>query len=75
MGGEVGRAIEKAGGAKFAQEVKDLLASHGSLDTAGGKVLPGQSRYFQCFLVLLSNLCTMKDRFTIYNLNICDKNT
>ena len=39
MGGEVGRAIEKAGGAKFAQEVKDLLTSHGNLDVAGGRLI------------------------------------
>ena len=34
----VGGAIEKVGGAKFVQEVKDLLASVKHLDTAGGIV-------------------------------------
>ena len=37
MGGEVGRAIEKAGGAKFAEEVKDLQKKHGDLATSDGE--------------------------------------
>jgi histone H2A len=37
MGGEVGQAIEKAGGKDFQQEVKQLLDTHGNLDTAGGE--------------------------------------
>ena len=32
----LGQAIEKAGGHKFMQEVKDLASSHGNLDTAAG---------------------------------------
>ena len=36
--GLAGGAIEKVGGAKFAQEVKDLLAIVKHLDTAGGIV-------------------------------------
>ena len=43
MGGEVGRAIEKAGGAKFAAEVANLSAKYGNLDTAEGKILIAQS--------------------------------
>ena len=38
VSGVVGGAIEKVGGAKFAQEVKDLLATVKHLDTAGGIV-------------------------------------
>ena len=38
LSGVVGGAIEKVGGAKFAQEVKDLLAIVKHLDTAGGIV-------------------------------------
>ena len=36
MGGEVGKAIERAGGAKFAEEVKNLQVKNGNLDTAEG---------------------------------------
>ncbi|KAK2170476.1 hypothetical protein NP493_1151g00008 [Ridgeia piscesae] len=43
MGGEVGGAIEKVGGAKFAQEVKDLLAIVKHLDTAGAAMCPGHN--------------------------------
>ncbi|KAI0212103.1 Core histone macro-H2A.1 [Lamellibrachia satsuma] len=43
MGGEVGGAIEKVGGAKFVQEVKDLLASVKHLDTAGAAICPGHN--------------------------------
>lgn len=32
----VGQALEKAGGKEFQQEVKDVLASNGPLDTAAG---------------------------------------
>lgn len=35
LGGEVGQALEKAGGKEFQQEVKDLMTANGSLDVAG----------------------------------------
>ncbi|XP_064600790.1 core histone macro-H2A.1-like isoform X2 [Liolophura sinensis] len=41
MGGEVGRSIEKAGGAEFQQEIKDLLSAQGQLDTAGAAMSTG----------------------------------
>lgn len=41
MGGDVGQALEKAGGKEFQQEVKDLVASNGPLDTAGAALCPG----------------------------------
>ena len=37
MGGEVGQALQKAGGKEFQNEVKALHTSHGELDTAAGK--------------------------------------
>ncbi|XP_023217082.1 core histone macro-H2A.1-like [Centruroides vittatus] len=43
MGGEIGAALEKAGGKEFQQEVKDLLASNGPLDTAGAAICPGHN--------------------------------
>ena len=36
LGGEVGQALQKAGGKDFQQEVKTLHTSHGDLDTASG---------------------------------------
>ena len=36
LGGEVGQALQKAGGKDFQQEVKSLHTSHGDLDTASG---------------------------------------
>lgn len=41
MGGEVGSAIEKAGGKDFRKEVDELLKSNGNLDTAGAAICPG----------------------------------
>lgn len=38
MGGEVGSAIEKAGGKDFRKEVDELLKSNGNLDTAGAAI-------------------------------------
>ncbi|XP_069123211.1 core histone macro-H2A.1-like isoform X2 [Argopecten irradians] len=43
MGGEVGSAIEKAGGKEFRKEVDDLYKSNGSLDTAGAAICPGHN--------------------------------
>lgn len=39
MGGEVGSAIERAGGKDFKKEVDELYKSNGALDTAGGNLL------------------------------------
>ena len=39
MGGEVGQALQKAGGKDFQQEVKALHTSHGDLDTSSGEIL------------------------------------
>ncbi|XP_021374533.1 core histone macro-H2A.1-like isoform X2 [Mizuhopecten yessoensis] len=41
MGGEVGSAIEKAGGKEFRKEVDELYKSNGALDTAGAAICPG----------------------------------
>ncbi|XP_013791614.1 core histone macro-H2A.1-like, partial [Limulus polyphemus] len=43
LGGEVGQTLEKIGGKEFQQEVKDLLASNGPLDTAGAVIGPGHN--------------------------------
>ncbi|ESP02822.1 hypothetical protein LOTGIDRAFT_212337 [Lottia gigantea] len=42
MGGEVGTAINAAGGKEFRQEVESLRSSHGNLDTAGAAICPGR---------------------------------
>ncbi|XP_037559658.1 core histone macro-H2A.1-like [Dermacentor silvarum] len=41
LAGEVGQVLEKAGGKEFQQEVRELLASHGPLETAGVAICPG----------------------------------
>ncbi|CAN7993678.1 unnamed protein product [Ixodes hexagonus] len=41
LAGEVGQVLEKAGGKEFVQEVKDLLAAHGPLESAGAVICPG----------------------------------
>ncbi|CAH1795410.1 unnamed protein product [Owenia fusiformis] len=43
MVGEVGSAIEKAGGKEFSQEVKDLLSNNGNLDISGAAICPGHN--------------------------------
>ncbi|XP_033754346.1 core histone macro-H2A.1-like isoform X2 [Pecten maximus] len=43
MGGEVGSAIEKAGGKEFRKEVDELYKSNGALDTAGAAICPGHN--------------------------------
>lgn len=43
MGGEVGQALEKAGGKDFRKEIDDLSKEHGNLDTAGAAICPGQN--------------------------------
>lgn len=43
MGGEVGQALEKAGGKDFRKELDDLSKEHGNLDTAGAAICPGQN--------------------------------
>lgn len=43
MGGEVGSAIEKAGGKDFRKEVDELYKSHGALDTAGAAICSGHN--------------------------------
>lgn len=53
MGGEVGSAIEKAGGKEFRKEVDELYKSHGSLDTAGAAICPGHN--FQAKFVIHVN--------------------
>lgn len=50
LAGEVGQALEKAGGKDFQQEVKDLLASHGPLESTGAALCPGH--HFQAKQVL-----------------------
>lgn len=41
LAGEVGQVLEKAGGKEFQQEVRELLASHGPLESAGVAICPG----------------------------------
>ncbi|XP_046392887.1 core histone macro-H2A.1-like [Ischnura elegans] len=41
--GEVGQALEKAGGKEFLQELHDLRSSHGSLDSTTAAVCPGHN--------------------------------
>ncbi|XP_064624762.1 core histone macro-H2A.1-like isoform X1 [Lineus longissimus] len=53
MGGEVGQALEKAGGKEFQQEVKDLLNSNGNLDVSGAAICPG--RHFPAKYVIHVN--------------------
>ncbi|XP_076361202.1 core histone macro-H2A.1-like [Tachypleus tridentatus] len=43
LGGEVGQALEKAGGKEFQQEITDLLSSNGSLDSAGVALSTGRN--------------------------------
>lgn len=43
MGGEVGQAMEKAGGKEFRKEIDDLSKAHGNLDTAGAAICPGHN--------------------------------
>ncbi|XP_061181866.1 core histone macro-H2A.1-like isoform X3 [Saccostrea echinata] len=43
MGGEVGQALEKAGGKEFRKEIDDLSKAHGNLDTAGAAICPGHN--------------------------------
>lgn len=43
MGGEVGQALEKAGGKDFRKELDDLSKEHGNLDTAGAAMCPGHN--------------------------------
>uniref|UniRef100_A0A2R5LLL2 Putative core histone macro-h2a.1 n=1 Tax=Ornithodoros turicata TaxID=34597 RepID=A0A2R5LLL2_9ACAR len=43
LSGEVGQALEKSGGKEFVQEVKDLLASNGPLESAGAAICPGHN--------------------------------
>lgn len=43
MGGEVGQAIERAGGKELVQEVKDLQFSHGNLDVASAAICAGHN--------------------------------
>ena len=43
MGGEVGSAIERAGGKDFKKEVDELYKSNGALDTAGAAICPGHN--------------------------------
>ncbi|XP_077504645.1 core histone macro-H2A.1-like [Amblyomma americanum] len=41
LSGEVGQVLDKVGGKEFQQEVKELLASHGPLESAGVAICPG----------------------------------
>lgn len=41
LAGDVGQVLEKAGGKEFQQEVKELQASHGPLESAGVAICPG----------------------------------
>ncbi|XP_014670311.1 PREDICTED: core histone macro-H2A.1-like [Priapulus caudatus] len=41
--GDVGSALEKVGGKEFQQEVRDLLASNGSLDVGGAAICSGHN--------------------------------
>ncbi|XP_071105671.1 core histone macro-H2A.1-like isoform X1 [Haliotis cracherodii] len=43
MGGEVGQAMEKAGGKEFRQEIDNLQTAHGPIDTAGAAMCPGRN--------------------------------
>ncbi|XP_048763882.2 core histone macro-H2A.1-like isoform X2 [Ostrea edulis] len=43
MGGEVGQALDKAGGKDFRKEIDDLSKTHGNLDTAGAAICPGHN--------------------------------
>ncbi|XP_013781896.1 core histone macro-H2A.1-like [Limulus polyphemus] len=43
LGGEVGQALEKAGGKEFQQEITALLSSNGSLDSAGVALSTGRN--------------------------------
>ncbi|KAI8521216.1 Core histone macro-H2A.1 [Branchiostoma belcheri] len=43
LGGEVGSALQKAGGKEFEGEVKKLLEANGSLDTTGAAICPGHN--------------------------------
>lgn len=53
MGGEVGSAIEKAGGKDFRKEVDELYKTNGALDTAGAAICPGHN--FQAKFVIHVN--------------------
>ncbi|XP_046364973.1 core histone macro-H2A.1-like isoform X1 [Haliotis rufescens] len=43
MGGEVGQAMEKAGGKEFRQEIDNLQTAHGPIDIAGAAMCPGRN--------------------------------
>lgn len=43
LGGEVGQALQKAGGKDFQNEVKALHTSNGDLDTASAAICPGKN--------------------------------
>lgn len=50
--GEVGQALEKVGGKDFQQEVKDLLASRGPLESTAAALTPVPGHLFQAKHVL-----------------------
>lgn len=54
LSGEVGQALEKVGGKEFIQEVKELLAAHGPLESTGAAICPGH--HFPAKFVLHCNI-------------------
>lgn len=50
----LGQALEKVGGKEFIQEVKELLAAHGPLESTGAAICPGH--HFPAKFVLHCNI-------------------
>ncbi|BFZ18026.1 hypothetical protein BsWGS_21065 [Bradybaena similaris] len=72
LGGEVGQAIQRAGGKEFQQEVDNLLKSQGSIGTAEAAICPGHK--FTAKFVIHVNSPTWSEANATQNLDKAVKN-
>ncbi|KAJ8022457.1 Core histone macro-H2A.1 [Holothuria leucospilota] len=72
LGGEVGSALERAGGKEFTDEVDKLYKAHGSLELAGAAICPGHK--FPAKFVIHCHSPTWGSASAIPNLEKCIKN-
>ncbi|PIK61858.1 putative core histone macro-H2A.1 [Apostichopus japonicus] len=72
LGGQVGTALEKAGGKDFTDEVNKLHKAHGSLDVAGAAICPGHK--LPAKFVIHCNSPSWSSSNAVPNLEKCVKN-
>ncbi|CAG5122719.1 unnamed protein product [Candidula unifasciata] len=72
LGGQVGQAIQRAGGKEFQQEVDNLQKSHGSIGSAEAAICPGHK--FAAKFVIHVNSPTWNEANALQNLDKAVKN-